>query len=146
MVHHRQGLLLGVEPSEHILRTLFRLDELEGNSTLDWLVLLGQPDDSHSATADFFNQAKIGQDRRNVDRQRNRLIVGVVRRGIASKHAGDDTVLFRESLEVFVPLRFISLFRAIFHFHGQQFCQQSLPSGLRCFCQKRLNARSVSVH
>ena len=68
MVHHRQGLLLGVEPGDHIFRVQLRFDQLEGNATLDRLVLFREPDNSHSAATEFFNQAKIGEDRGNADR------------------------------------------------------------------------------
>ena len=68
MIHHRQGLFLGVKPSDHILRVQFRLDEFQGHPTFDRLILFGQPDNPHSAATEFFNQAKIGQDRGNVDR------------------------------------------------------------------------------
>ena len=72
MFHHRHSLLLGTKPGEHVLRRQFGFDQLEGDTPLDWLVLFGQPDDTHSASSDFFNQAEVGQLRwyiiRNGDR------------------------------------------------------------------------------
>ena len=67
MIHHRESLLLGLEPGDHILRVQFRFNQFQGHPTFYRLVLFGQPDDAHPALAELFNQAKVGEDGRRVD-------------------------------------------------------------------------------
>ena len=63
MVHHRQGLPLGLEAGDHLPRVHARLDDLERDRPLDRLGLLGHEDDAHAAFADLLQQL-VGADHR----------------------------------------------------------------------------------
>ena len=89
MVHHRQGLLLGLKAGEHLPRVHARLDDLERHAPLDRMLLLGQEHGPHAAFAEFLQQA-IGADlraglfqKRLVDRGRGRECG---RRGLEKVH------------------------------------------------------------
>ena len=56
VVHHGQGLPLGLEACEHGLRVHARLDQLERDLPLHRLGLLRDPDLAHAAFADPFEQ------------------------------------------------------------------------------------------
>ena len=56
MVHHRQGLPLGLEPGDHLLGVHARLDDLQRDAAADRLGLLGDKDDSHSPFANLLQQ------------------------------------------------------------------------------------------
>ena len=56
MVHHRQGLPLGLEPGDHLLGVHARLDDLERHAAADRLGLLGDIDDAHAPFADLLQQ------------------------------------------------------------------------------------------
>jgi hypothetical protein len=56
MIHDSQGLPLELEAREDLAGVHARLDELDRHATPNWLRLLGNPDGSHSAFADFFQQ------------------------------------------------------------------------------------------
>ena len=56
MVHHRQGLPLGLEPGDHLLGVHARLDDLQRDAAADRLGLLGDIDDAHSPFADLLQQ------------------------------------------------------------------------------------------
>jgi hypothetical protein len=56
MFHHRQGLSLGLEARDHLLRIHTGLDDLESNLPAHGLRLLGQVDDAHAPFADDFQQ------------------------------------------------------------------------------------------
>ena len=57
MVHHRQGLPLGLEAGDHLPRVHARLDDLERDRPLDRLGLLGHEDHAHAAFADLLQAA-----------------------------------------------------------------------------------------
>ena len=63
MIHHRQGLPLGLEPGDHLPRVHARLDDLERDPALDRLRLLGHVDHAHAAFADLLEQL-VGADLR----------------------------------------------------------------------------------
>ena len=63
MVHHRQGLPLGLEAGDHLPRVHARLDDLERDGPLDRLGLLGHEDDAHAAFADLLQQLVGADDR-----------------------------------------------------------------------------------
>ena len=54
MVHHRQGLPLGLEPGDDLAGVHAQLDDLQGDPPADGLLLLGQVDNPHSALAEDF--------------------------------------------------------------------------------------------
>ena len=56
VIHHGQGLLLGVEPGQHLLRVHPELDELDGHLPADRVRLLGNEHGPHAAFADFPEQ------------------------------------------------------------------------------------------
>ena len=56
VVHQGQGLPLGLEAGEHLLRVHARLDDLQRHQALDRLGLLGHPDRAHAAFADLLQQ------------------------------------------------------------------------------------------
>ena len=53
MVHHRQGLPLGLEAGDHLAAVHARLDDLERGLALHGLGLLGHEDRAHAALADL---------------------------------------------------------------------------------------------
>jgi hypothetical protein len=53
MVHHGQGLPLGLEAGDHLPAVHPRLDDLEGDLALDGLGLLGHENGAHAAFADL---------------------------------------------------------------------------------------------
>jgi hypothetical protein len=61
VVHHGQGLPLGLEAGHDLLGVHALLDDLEGDLAFDGLLLLGQPDLSHAALAELLEQA-VGTD------------------------------------------------------------------------------------
>ena len=61
MTHHGQSLALGLEAGDDLLCVHPHLDELQGDSTLDGGLLLGQVDHAHAALAQAFEQA-VGAD------------------------------------------------------------------------------------
>ena len=61
VVHHRQGLPLGLEAGDDLAAVHARLDDLEGDLALDGLRLLGHEDDAHAAFADLL-QELVGAD------------------------------------------------------------------------------------
>ena len=63
MVHQGQGLPLGLEAGDDLLRVHAGLDELDGDQALDRLGLLGHPDRAHAAFADLFEQLVRADDR-----------------------------------------------------------------------------------
>ena len=63
MVHHRQGLALGFEASDHLPGVHAGLDDLERDRALDGLGLLGHEDDAHAAFADLLQQLVGADDR-----------------------------------------------------------------------------------
>ena len=56
MIHHRQGLPLGLEPSENLFGVHAGLDELDGDFAFDGTLLLCHPDRAHAALADVFEE------------------------------------------------------------------------------------------
>ena len=63
MVHHRQGLALGLEPGDDLLRVHPRLDDLQGDLAAHGLGLLGDVDDAHAPLADLLHQLVGADDR-----------------------------------------------------------------------------------
>ena len=61
VVHHRQGLPLGLEAGDDLRAVHARLDDLEGDLAADRLLLLGHVDDAHAAFADLLQQL-VGAD------------------------------------------------------------------------------------
>jgi len=57
MVHHGQGLALGIKAGDDLLCIHAHLDELQGYLALDGRLLLGEVDFSHSALTQAFEQA-----------------------------------------------------------------------------------------
>ena len=56
MVHHRQGLSLGLEPRQHLPRIHPRLDDLECHAPPHGRLLFGHVDDAEAAFADRFEE------------------------------------------------------------------------------------------
>jgi hypothetical protein len=56
VVHEGEGLPLGLEPGDHLVRVHSRLDQLEGYLPADWVVLLGDEYHPHPAFADQFHE------------------------------------------------------------------------------------------
>jgi hypothetical protein len=52
VIHEGEGLPLGFESGDDLLRVHARLDELERHQALDWLGLLRYPDRAHAPFAD----------------------------------------------------------------------------------------------
>ena len=63
VVHHRQGLPLGLEAGDHLPGVHARLDDLERDPALDRLGLLGHEDDAHAPFADLLQQLVGADDR-----------------------------------------------------------------------------------
>jgi hypothetical protein len=63
VVHHGQGLPLGLEASDDLAAIHARLDDLESNLALDGLGLLGHEDGAHAAFADLLQQLVRTDDR-----------------------------------------------------------------------------------
>ena len=75
----------------------------------------------------------------------NGTIVGAEGSFRTGKHPRDDASLLGKSWDVVIRSRCFTLSRAVFKFHGQQFGQQSVPSGFRSLCLECFHARSVTV-
>src|SRR5437762_2604961 len=56
MVHHRQSLSFRFKAGDDLLRIHTWLDDLQCDTTADWLGLLRDVDNSHSPFADLFQQ------------------------------------------------------------------------------------------
>jgi len=56
MVHQRQGLALGLEPSDDLLGVHPQFDDLEGDPPSHRLLLFGRPDRAEAALAKFFQE------------------------------------------------------------------------------------------
>jgi hypothetical protein len=63
MVHHGQGLPLGLEAGDHLIRVHPRLDDLQRDPAAHGQSLLSRVDDAHAALADLFHQL-VGADHR----------------------------------------------------------------------------------
>ena len=63
MVHQRQGLALGLEPGDDLLRIHPRLDDLQSHPAAHRLGLLGHVDDAHAPLADLLEQLVRANDR-----------------------------------------------------------------------------------
>ncbi len=63
VVHHGQGLALGLETSDHLPGVHARLDDLQRHPPLDRLGLLGHVDHAHAAFADLLQQLVRTDDR-----------------------------------------------------------------------------------
>ena len=63
MVHHRQGLPLGLEAGDHLPRVHAGLDDLERDRPLERLGLLGHEHHAHAAFADLLQQLVGADDR-----------------------------------------------------------------------------------
>src|SRR5262249_1643620 len=61
VIHPGQGLALGFEPRNHMARVQTGLNDLQGNSPADWLLLLGQVNDTPPTFAELFPKL-IGAD------------------------------------------------------------------------------------
>ena len=61
MVHHGQGLTLGLEAGDDLAAVHAGLDDLERHLALDGLGLLGHPDRAHAALADLLQAACTGR-------------------------------------------------------------------------------------
>ena len=80
VVHHRQGLPLGLEPGDDLLRVHPRLDDLQGHLAAHGLTLFGHVDDAHAPLADLLHQlvgaddgARLLREARRFDCERRRL-------------------------------------------------------------------------
>ena len=56
MVHHRQGLPLGLEAGDDLAGVHSRLDDLQGDLAADRLPLLGHVDHAHPALANLLQE------------------------------------------------------------------------------------------
>ena len=56
MVHHGQGLALGLEAGDDLPGVHAQLDDLEGDTAADRFLLLGHVNHAHAAFADFLEQ------------------------------------------------------------------------------------------
>ncbi len=63
VVHHGEGLALGLEPGDDLIAVHAGLDDLERDLATDGLLLLGHVDDAHAALADLLEQL-VGTDPR----------------------------------------------------------------------------------
>jgi hypothetical protein len=63
VVHHSQGLALGLEPGDDLLGVHAGLDHLEGNLAADRVSLLGHEDRAHAALADLLEELVRADDR-----------------------------------------------------------------------------------
>ena len=61
VIHHRQGLPLGLEAGDDLRDVHARLDDLEGDLAADGLRLLGHEDGAHAAFADLLQAACTGR-------------------------------------------------------------------------------------
>ena len=61
MVHHRQGLPLGLEAGDHLLAVHARLDDLQRHQPAHRPLLLGHIDEAHAPFADLLQQL-VGAD------------------------------------------------------------------------------------
>ena len=64
VVHHRQGLPLGLEPGEHRLGVHPGLDDLDRDGPLHRFGLLGHEDAAHAAFADLLDQLVLPREDR----------------------------------------------------------------------------------
>src|SRR4051794_19233389 len=56
VVHQRQRLPLGFEPSDNLPGVHAQLDDLKGHSPLDWFALLGGPHRAEAALTELFQE------------------------------------------------------------------------------------------
>ncbi len=86
VVHHRQGLALGLEAGDDLAAVHAGLDDLERDLAADRLLLLGHVDDAHAPFADLLEQLVGADDRAGLSRER--LVAGRRRvrdRGVCRK-------------------------------------------------------------
>ncbi len=57
MIHHRQRLPLGLEPSHHLLGVHAEFDDLQRDAAADRFVLLGHPHHTEAALADLLQES-----------------------------------------------------------------------------------------
>ncbi len=62
MVHHGQGLPLGLEAGDDLAAVHARLDDLERDLAADGLFLLGHVDGAHAALADLLKELEMAND------------------------------------------------------------------------------------
>ena len=84
MLHERERLALGLEAGNDFARVHARLDELDGDAAADGLFLFGQPDFTHAAFADHFEQMVRTNDGCGGSCQRVAEVFG----GVAEKATG----------------------------------------------------------
>ena len=58
-----EGLLLGLETSNHLFGVHARFDDLQGHFAADWLALLGHVDHAEAALADLLEELVAADDR-----------------------------------------------------------------------------------
>ena len=63
VVHHGQGLALGLEPGDDLFRVHPRLDDLQSHLAAHGALLLGHVDDAHAPLADLLQQLVRADDR-----------------------------------------------------------------------------------
>ena len=73
VVHHRQGLALGLEAGDDLLGVHARLDDLQGHLAAHGLRLLGHVDDAHAPLADLLHQLVGADDRARAFREARRF-------------------------------------------------------------------------
>jgi len=61
MVHNRQGLALGLEAGDHLLRVHTELDDLQRHPPADGLLLLGEVDNGEAALADLLQDLVVAE-------------------------------------------------------------------------------------
>ena len=76
VVHHRQGLPLGLEPGDDLLGVHARLDDLQRHPAADRVRLLGHEDDAHAAFADLLQQLVGADDRAGAFGSEAHVLVG----------------------------------------------------------------------
>ena len=81
VVHHGQGLALGLETGDHLAGVHARLDDFECHVAADGLALLGHVDHAHAALGDFLQDFVAADDRA-------RLFRGRVEEGRVDLHDG----------------------------------------------------------
>jgi hypothetical protein len=57
MRHQRECLAFGLEARQYLLRVHSKLDDLQGNASLDRLLLFGEVHHSHAAFAEHLQKA-----------------------------------------------------------------------------------------
>ena len=63
VVHHGQGLTLGLEAGDHLLGVHAQLDDLQGDRPLDRVLLLGQIDGAEPTLAEQLEELVAADDR-----------------------------------------------------------------------------------